>query len=90
MIWFDRHPITRLIFVFVYLVAAIWILIRSFAWLNIIFSLLMLFGCYISLIKSGTIRDIKANRINNLSFDIVSILITLFLLVDVLFNSRIS
>lgn len=75
----------RLVFIVIYLIAAIWIVIRDFAWLNTIFGLLMLFGCYISIVKSGLIKDVNADSINDFSFDFLSIAITLCFFIDILF-----
>jgi hypothetical protein len=83
MSFFNKNPVIRLIFVVTYLATAVWIVIKDFAWLNIFFALLMLFGCYVALVKSGVIKDTKANSINNFHFDILSIAITGFLLIDI-------
>ncbi|HBR30767.1 MAG TPA: hypothetical protein DD733_01660 [Clostridiales bacterium] len=84
MIFLNKNPVVRLTFIITYLVTAVWIVIKDFAWLNIFFALLILFGCYIALVKSGVIEDKKAKSINNLHFDILSIAITVFLIIDIL------
>ena len=82
---FSRYPALRLLFVFTYIAFAVYILIDNFAWLNGIFSLLMLFGSYISLVKSKIIRDKNANKISDFMFDLLSILITIFLIINIIF-----
>lgn len=63
---------------------SVWIVIDDFAWFNIFFALLMLFGCYITLVKSGVLIDKNADGVNNLNFDILSIMITAYLLIVML------
>lgn len=79
MCFFNKYPIMRLIFVVIYLIAAVWFVFRDFAWLNIIFGLLMLFGCYISIIKSGLKKDVRADGIDDFSFDFLSLVLFIYL-----------
>ena len=44
----------------------------------------MLFGCYIALVKSEVIKNKNADGVDNLKFDIMSIIITAYLLIDIL------
>lgn len=74
----------RVIFFATYLATAVWIVVKDFAVLNIFFSLFMLFGCYVALVKSGVIKDKKADSINNLHFDVLSIVTTAILLIDIM------
>ena len=46
----------------------------------------MLFGGYISLVKSNIIRDKNADKIDNFKFDTYNILLTVVLLIDI-FNT---
>ena len=84
MAFLNKHPIFRVVFFAAYLATAVWIVVKDFAVLNILFSLLMLFGCYVSLVKSGIIKDKNADSIHDLYFDVLSIMITVFLLIDIL------
>jgi len=86
MRFFNKYPITRLIFFLIYLVAAVWFVVRDFAWLNIIIVPIMLFACYISIIKSGLKKDVKADGINNFSFDFLSLVIMIYLSIDIVFK----
>lgn len=83
MFFFNKYPIFRLILTAIYLFAAVWIVIKDFIFFNIIFGLLMLFGCYISIIKSGLKKDVKADGINDFSFDFLSLVIFIYLIVDI-------
>lgn len=56
---------------------------RNFLGVNIIVSLIMLLGGYISLVKSNIIRDKNADKINNFKFDTFNILLTIVLLIDI-------
>lgn len=81
--FFRKKPIRRLIFVFIYILCAIWFLNRNFLGVNIVVSLIMLLGGYISLVKSNIIRDKNADKINNFKFDTFNILLTIVLLIDI-------
>ena len=81
---FNKYPFTRLIFFITYLLIAIKTIIKNFAWFNIVISLLMLFGCYISLVKSGVIKDKNADGISSHSYDFISITITVYSLIYIL------
>ncbi len=83
MSFFEKKPSRRLIFVIVYILCAIWFLNRNFLGVNIIVSLIMLLGGYISLVKSNIIRDKNADKINNFKFDTFNILLTIVLLIDI-------
>ena len=68
MSFFSKKPILRLFFVFVYACFAVWILIRDFAWLNILVSAFALLGSYVALAKSKLIKDKFSKNINDYSF----------------------
>lgn len=86
MTFFKKKPRRRLLFVFTYVIFAVWIIINDFAWLNILFSILMVFGGYIAVVKSKIITDKYANAIDDYKFDLSSIFLTVFLLIDVIFQ----
>lgn len=88
MSFLNKHPVVRVTFFVTYLATAVWIVVKEFAWLNIFFSLLMLFGCYVALVKSGVIKDKKTDSINELHFDVLSIVTTVFLVVDIFLKMR--
>lgn len=85
MSFFSKKPILRLFFVFVYACFAVWILIRDFAWLNILVSAFALLGSYVALAKSKLIKDKFSKNINDYSFDLYSIFLTIYFLVDLFF-----
>ncbi len=85
MSFFSKKPIRRLFFVFVYIVSAIW-LIKDFAWFNLLFSLIMVFGGYIAIIKSKILKDKYANAIDDYKFDLFSISLTVVLLAEIIFQ----
>jgi hypothetical protein len=87
MNFLNKNPIIRLTFLITYLATAVWIIIKDFAWLNILVALLMLFGCYIALVKSGVIKDTNADSINNFYFDFLSIVIAAILLIDIILKA---
>lgn len=86
MSFFEKNPSRRLIFIIIHILCAIWFLNRNFQGVNIIVTLIMLFGGYISLVKSNIIRDKNADKIDNFKFDIYNILLTVVLLIDI-FNT---
>ncbi len=88
MSFFEKKPIARLFFVLTYIVFAIWILFRDFAWLNILLSLVMLFGAYIAIAKSKIIKDKFVGGINDCLFDLYSIVLTIYLFIDMAFLSN--
>ena len=83
MSFFEKKPSRRLIFVVLYILCTIWFLNRDFQGVNIIVSIVMLLGGYISLVKSNIIRDKNADKINDFKFDAFNILLTVVLLIDV-------
>ncbi len=85
MTFFSKKPIRRLFFVFVYIIFAVWLIIDSFAWLNVLVSIVALFGGYIALVKSKIIKDKNANAIDDYKFDLFSILSIVVLLIDIIF-----
>lgn len=83
MFWLEKHSIFRLIFAFFYFILFIYI-VRDFSWPNIFISLIMLFCCYISLVKANLIKDLNANGINNNAFDVISIIGIICLIIQCL------
>lgn len=87
MAFFEKKPIRRLLFVITYIVFAIWITVDSFAWGNIICSILILFGAYIALVKSKIITDKYVNAIDDYKFDISSILLTIYFFTEIVIKN---
>ena len=87
MSFFAKKTIRRLFFVLVYVAFSLWIVMRDFAWLNIVLSMISLFGGYVAIVKSKIIKDKNADGINGFSFDLFSLLLTGWLLVDVLISA---
>lgn len=83
MAFFEKKPIRRLLFVITYIVFAVWITVECFALGNIICSIFVLFGAYIALVKSKVLKNKHLNRIDNYNFDISSILLTIFLFIEI-------
>ncbi len=77
MNFLNKNPLARLTFFITYLVISVWIVFDDFAWLNILFTLPVLLCCYITLVKSGVLKDKKADSIDNYGFDVVSIIATI-------------
>lgn len=84
MKFFSKEPRRRLFFAFVYVIWAVWFIINDFAWLNILVSILMVFGGYIAVVKSKIIKDKKVDAIDDYRFDTSSIFIIVCLLVDMI------
>lgn len=82
MTFFSKNPKRRLLFIFAYIAFAVRLILNDFAWLNMLFSILMIFGGYIALVKSKIIKDKYANAIDDYKFDISSICLIVFLLAD--------
>lgn len=71
-------------FLFLYMLPiAIWLVVNDFAWLNILFSILMVFGGYIAVVKSKIVIDKYADAIDDHKFDLSGIFITVGLLIDI-------
>ena len=87
MSFFASKPRRRLFFVLVYVAFSLWIVLRNFAWLNILPSMISLFGGYVALVKSKIIKDKNADGIHDFSFDLFSLLLAGWLLVDVLMSA---
>lgn len=81
MNWIEKRPVFRLIFSVVYLMLAVLFIYNNFTWVNSILSLIMIFGCYISLVKAKIIKDPNARNINNYNFDFISIIFTVYLFI---------
>ena len=77
-------PVRRLIFVFTYVIFSAWIIFDSFAWLNVLLSIPVVFCGYIAVVKSKIIQDKYANAINDYTFDLFSVLLIVVFLIDVI------
>jgi len=86
MIFFQKKPKRRLFFAFAYVILAVWYIINDFALLNILVSILMVFGGYIAVVKSKIINDKNANVINDYGFDLSSICLITVFLIDFIFR----
>lgn len=84
MRFFEKKPRRRLLFVFAYVIFAIRLVVDDFAVLNVLFSILMLFGGYIAIVKSKIIKDKNANTIDDYKFDLSSVLLIVFLFIKIL------
>ena len=85
MTFFSKKPIRRPRCVVVYVSFAVWLIIDSFAWLNVLVSIVALFGGYIALVKSKIIKDKNANAIDDYKFDLFSILSIVVLIIEIIF-----
>ena len=86
MTFFSKEPKRRLFFAFTYVIFATWIIIDEFAWLNVVFSIPMVFCAYIAVVKSKIIKDKNANAIDDYKFDLYSIALTVFLIIHMMFR----
>ena len=83
--FFERKPIRRLAFIVGYVSFAILgVLSYPIGW-SIIIAIIMLFGAYIAVVKSGLRFVSKVCAIRNLRFDIISIAITAYSVSKLLF-----
>lgn len=84
MVIFKNKPKFRFIFVISYICLSIWIIIKDFAPYNFLATLPLLFMVYVSLVKSKIISKPRVEKISDFAFDVFSIIISLYLVVDVL------
>ena len=84
MNFFNKYPIFRLFFAGIYLISAVVEVLENISLLGIVLGMVYLFGCYISVVKSGCLRDYNAKAVNNLSFDILSCIILIQLIIRLL------
>lgn len=85
MTFFKNKPILRIIFIPIYILSVKYILCNGLNIGNIFASIILLFGCYITIVKTKIIKDKNADTINDYKFDIFNSLLTIVLLINILF-----
>lgn len=83
MKFLDNHPKCRLVFAAVYILYfAIYVTPISVG--NAVIAVFGLFGAYLSVVKSGVIRDKNADSISNFNFDLNSLAASVVLIFEIL------
>ena len=87
MCFFEKYPKLRLIYCIFYLLAVFasfncWFIVETQDFvgrvIQIIISIMWLFGIYISFVKAGIVYNKHANAISNFKFDAVSIVVGIY------------
>ena len=78
MEFFEKKPIRRLIFLVGYLSFGILALLSYTIVTSIIVLVVVLFGTYMTVVKSGLRSDSNARNIRNYRFDFISIVLTVY------------
>lgn len=83
MKFFEKRPLLRLIFLPVYLTLAV-LLVLEPSFINILIALIMLFYCYVTLVKAGIIKSETAANIKSFGFDLTGIIFSVLMIIYVI------
>lgn len=83
MKFFNEKPLFRLCFFAAYITAAICGII-DFTFPGILFSLVMLFCCYVTLVKAGILKNEFISEIKSSGFDFISVALSVIIIIDVI------